>query len=63
MGLVAAPALSHRALQVLDYGYPQNTSDDVLKMYITQEGNRKAMQDRAGGASSGVTIQATGAIS
>ncbi len=32
-------------------------------MYITQEGNRKAMQDRAGGASSGVTIQATGAIS
>jgi len=49
--------------EVLDYGYPQNTSDDVLKMYITQEGNRKAMQDRAGGASSGVTIQATGAIS
>jgi len=49
--------------EVLDYGYPQNTSDDVLKMYITQEGNRKAMQDRSGGASSGVTIQATGAIS
>lgn len=47
--------------EVLDNGYPQNCSVEVLKMYITQEGNRKAVQERA--ASSGVTIQATGAIS
>ena len=25
--------------EVLDYGYPQNCSIDVLKMYITQEGD------------------------
>lgn len=31
-------------------------------MYITQEGNRRAVQERAAGGS-GVTIQATGAIS
>jgi len=47
--------------EVLDYGYPQNCSADVLKMYITQEGNRKAAAERA--QNSGVTIQATGAIS
>jgi len=47
--------------EVIDYGYPQNCSVEVLKMYITQEGNRKAVQERAG--ASGVTIQATGAIS
>jgi len=50
-----------RLSQVIDYGYPQNCSVEVLKMYITQEGNRRAVQERAG--SSGVTIQATGAIS
>jgi len=47
--------------EVLDYGYPQNCSPDVLKMYITQEGNRKATAERQA-QSSGVTIQATGAI-
>uniref|UniRef100_A0A6V4WFN1 MHD domain-containing protein n=1 Tax=Prymnesium polylepis TaxID=72548 RepID=A0A6V4WFN1_9EUKA len=47
--------------EVLDYGYPQNCSTDVLKMYITQEGNRSAAVDKA--ASQAVTIQATGAIS
>ena len=47
--------------EVLDYGYPQNCSTDVLKMYITQEGNRSAAADKA--ASQAVTIQATGAIS
>lgn len=47
--------------EVLDYGFPQNCSPDVLKMYITQEGNRKAVAERA--AESRVTIQATGAIS
>jgi hypothetical protein len=51
---------SHRSPQVLDYGYPQNCGVEVLKMYITQEGNRKALQERA--ASSGVTIQVTRAV-
>jgi AP-2 complex subunit mu-1 len=47
--------------EVLDYGFPQNCNPDVLKMYITQEGNRKAAAERQ--AQSSVTIQATGAIS
>jgi len=48
--------------EVLDYGFPQNCNPDVLKMYITQEGNRKAAAERQA-AQSSVTIQATGAIS
>ena len=47
--------------EVLDYGYPQNCSIDVLKMYITQEGDKSAAADKA--QSQAVTIQATGAIS
>ena len=46
--------------EVLDYGYPQNCSTEVLKLYITQESNRRALVEKP---SSGVTIQATGAIS
>jgi len=48
--------------EVLDYGYPQNCTVDVLKMYITQEGNKSASLAQKEMASS-VTIQATGAIS
>lgn len=47
--------------EVLDFGYPQNSETDTLKMYITTEGvkSEKAMtQD-----SSKITIQATGATS
>jgi len=47
--------------EVLDYGYPQNCSADVLKMYITQTGDKSAAAERS--ASQAVTIQATGAIS
>ena len=47
--------------EVLDYGYPQNCSTDVLKLYITQTGDKTASAERA--ASQAVTIQATGAIS
>jgi hypothetical protein len=47
--------------EVLDYGYPQNCSTDVLKMYITQQGDKSAAAERA--SSQAVTIQATGAIS
>ena len=48
--------------EMLDYGYPQNCTTDVLKMYITQEGNKSAALAQKEMASS-VTIQATGAIS
>ena len=47
--------------EVLDYGYPQNCSTDVLKLYITQQGDKSAASERA--AQQAVTIQATGAIS
>jgi len=47
--------------EVLDYGYPQNCSTDVLKLYITQQGDKSAASERA--AAQAVTIQATGAIS
>ena len=43
--------------EVLDYGYPQNCTTDVLKMYITQEGNKSAALAQKEMASS-VTIQA-----
>ena len=46
--------------EVLDFGYPQNTETDTLKMYITTEGvkTERTMED-----SSKITMQATGAIS
>jgi len=47
--------------EVLDYGYPQNCSTDVLKLYITQTGDKSAAAERS--AAQAVTIQATGAIS
>jgi len=47
--------------EVLDYGYPQNCSTDVLKLYITQTGDKSAAAERS--RAEAVTIQATGAIS
>lgn len=47
--------------EVLDYGYPQNTTVDLLKMYITQQGEAAVDQDKP--APANITIQATGAIS
>ncbi|KAI7850007.1 Mu homology domain-containing protein [Circinella umbellata] len=46
--------------EILDFGYPQNSETDTLKMYITTEGvkSERAVED-----SSRITIQATGAIS
>ena len=46
--------------EVLDYGFPQNCSTDVLKMYITQQGDKSAAAEKA--PSQAVTIPATGAI-
>ncbi|KAI9297582.1 clathrin adaptor, mu subunit [Neoconidiobolus thromboides FSU 785] len=47
--------------EILDFGYPQNTDADILKLYITTEGvkSEKAVKED----SSKITIQATGAIS
>ncbi|RAL14214.1 AP-2 complex subunit mu [Aspergillus homomorphus CBS 101889] len=48
--------------EILDYGYPQNTETDTLKMYITTEGVRSAIANSATD-SSRITMQATGALS
>jgi len=46
--------------EILDFGYPQNTDAETLKMYITTEGvmSQRAMED-----TSKITMQATGALS
>lgn len=46
--------------EILDFGYPQNTETDTLKMYITTEGvkSERAIEDSAK-----ITMQATGALS
>ncbi|CAG8616552.1 18955_t:CDS:10 [Dentiscutata erythropus] len=48
-------------LSVLDFGYPQNSETDTLKLYITTEGvkSERALKED----SSKITIQATGATS
>jgi AP-2 complex subunit mu-1 len=47
--------------EVLDYGFPQNTTIDLLKGFITQQGEA-VVSDRLP-TPSNITIQATGAIS
>jgi len=47
--------------EVIDFGYPQNTTVDLLKMYITQQG--EAVHDEGSQPAANITIQATGAIS
>ena len=47
--------------EILDFGYPQNTETETLKMYITTEGvqsQRPTIED-----SSKITMKATGAMS
>ncbi|KAG2175992.1 hypothetical protein INT44_000471 [Umbelopsis vinacea] len=46
--------------EILDFGYPQNSETDTLKMYITTE---VVKSERAVEDSSKITIQATGATS
>ncbi|KAL1984721.1 hypothetical protein VTN96DRAFT_8754 [Rasamsonia emersonii] len=48
--------------EILDFGYPQNTETDTLKMYITTEGVRSSIANSPTD-SSRITMQATGAIS
>jgi AP-2 complex subunit mu-1 len=47
-------------IEILDFGYPQNSETDTLKMYITTE---VVKSERAVEDSSKITIQATGATS
>ncbi|KAJ5689393.1 Clathrin adaptor mu subunit C-terminal [Penicillium macrosclerotiorum] len=48
--------------EILDFGYPQNTETDTLKMYITTEGVKSAIANSPSD-SSRITMQATGALS
>jgi AP-2 complex subunit mu-1 len=53
-------SLTNSIEEILDFGYPQNTETDTLKMYITTEGvkSERTMEDSAK-----ITMQATGALS
>ncbi|KAK6092977.1 clathrin associated protein complex medium subunit [Batrachochytrium dendrobatidis] len=46
--------------EICDFGIPQNTESETLKMYITTEG---IQSDRAANDGSRIAIQATGAVS
>ncbi|RDW74318.1 AP-2 complex subunit mu [Aspergillus mulundensis] len=48
--------------EILDFGYPQNTETDTLKMYITTEGVKSAITNNPTD-SARITQQATGALS
>lgn len=47
--------------EILDFGYPQNSDTDTLKLYITTEGVKSEKSTKE--SSNKITIQATGAIS
>ncbi|KZZ96348.1 AP-2 complex subunit mu-1 [Ascosphaera apis ARSEF 7405] len=51
--------------EILDFGYPQNTDTDTLKMYITTEGVKtgNSLMKSQPIDTSRITMQATGAIS
>lgn len=59
--LYATLEINH-LLEILDFGYPQNTETDTLKMYITTEGVKSAIANSPTD-SSRITMQATGALS
>ncbi|GJN71146.1 hypothetical protein PLIIFM63780_006526 [Purpureocillium lilacinum] len=46
--------------EIIDFGYPQNTETDTLKMYITTEGVKSETRPED---TSKITMQATGALS
>lgn len=47
-------------IEIIDFGYPQNTETDTLKMYITTEGVKSEARPED---TSKITMQATGALS
>lgn len=48
--------------ETMDYGYPQVSTIDTLKLYITQEGDKSAARKAPATPAPSITIQATGAI-
>ncbi|KAJ2957685.1 hypothetical protein NQZ79_g6662 [Umbelopsis isabellina] len=59
-GLDDSPTKWFIIAEILDFGYPQNSETDTLKLYITTE---VVKSERAVEDSSKITIQATGATS
>jgi AP-2 complex subunit mu-1 len=50
--------------EVMDFGYPQITNDDMLQLYILSEKlKRRRKKDASASSASDVTVQATGAVS
>ncbi|KAL1858801.1 hypothetical protein VTK73DRAFT_7798 [Phialemonium thermophilum] len=49
--------------EIIDFGYPQNTETDTLKMYITTEGVKSERAAAEDARASKITMQATGALS
>jgi len=37
---------SHLFAEIMDFGYPQNLSPEILKLYITQEGVRSPFSSK-----------------
>eukprot|EP00026_Physarum_polycephalum_P010065 Phypoly_transcript_10213.p1 GENE.Phypoly_transcript_10213~~Phypoly_transcript_10213.p1 ORF type:complete len:270 (-),score=28.62 Phypoly_transcript_10213:461-1270(-) len=48
--------------EILDFGYPQNCSTEVLRLYITQGQGKKITEKTKADKINKITIQATGAI-
>ncbi|KAE9607386.1 putative clathrin adaptor, mu subunit [Lupinus albus] len=49
--------------EIMDFGYPQNLSPEILKLYITQEGVRSPFSSKAADkAVPNATLQVTGAV-
>lgn len=60
--MILIPNFHPVCLEILDFGYPQNTETDTLKMYITTEGVKSSIVNSPTD-SSRITMQATGALS
>lgn len=65
--LYGTPRLTSISTEILDFGYPQNTETDTLKMYITPDNLSSAIRSESSASSSEntskITMQATGAQS
>ena len=59
--VVICLSLTLSPLEIIDFGYPQNTETDTLKLYITTEGVKSELRHAV--SSHKITMQATGALS
>ncbi|KAE8662656.1 AP-2 complex subunit mu [Hibiscus syriacus] len=48
--------------EIMDFGYPQNLSPEILKLYITQEGVRSPFSSKANKPVLNATLQVTGSV-